>query len=190
MGGGPVQVFADFDEMAWSHNVMMTRTAMSIVGREQFIRMALVIRDGTPSIPGSFANDDFANRRAFVGPFSVTDQTNIGYSGEVGEVDCVTESGPGPDMASAWFLFTPTTTANHDITTAGSDFDTTLAIYLDAPTLAEVMAAGVIDCNDDGGPGATSLMANVPLVAGVPYAIRVDGFLGDQGTYDLDVQLS
>ena len=195
MGGNAVQVFADFDDMAWNFSVPSTITQVALVGRDMTIRKALVQPDGALSVPGAFANDDFAIRlqNAFVGPFTVENRTNIGYSGEPGEVDCVYGEVP-PFMASAWYLFTPTTTANHDLTTnttlGETDFDTTLAIYLDAPTLGAVMAAGSLACDDDGGLGATSFISNVPLTAGVPYAVRVDGYGGDQGIYGLEVYLS
>ena len=193
MGGG-VQVFADFDEIILGVDVPMAITRRAIVASDAITRLALVLYTGAASIPGMFANDDLAKRPSLTGPFVMTGMSNIGYTGEPGEVDPITELGPGPFMASAWYRFTATTTANHDILTSypATDFDTTLGIYADPSgngTMATIMAA-LIDSDDDSGSGATSYIANVPLTAGAIYAIRVDGFTGVQGNYDLGVQLS
>src|SRR5438132_752905 len=71
------------------------------------------------------------------------------------------------------------------ISTAGSNFDTTLGVY----TGASVSGLTVVASNDDAAGVQTSLVT-FNAVAGVTYQIAVDGYDGDSGNITLNVALT
>ena len=84
--------------------------------------------------------------------------------------------------ASVWFAWTPAISAEVDIATCGSGFDTLLAVYTGATLDTLVLAVA----NDD----ACDLASRVGLdvVAGTTYAIAVDGFGGATGPFTLTIE--
>lgn len=96
-------------------------------------------------------------------------------------------SEPGePDRCGAantvWYSYTPTDDGQIAIDTAGSDFDTVVAVYAEHPDGLLQVA-----CNDDVGSEKTSL-TTPELVAGQRYLIQVGGYLGEAGHLELAVQ--
>ena len=87
--------------------------------------------------------------------------------------------GPGT-TSSVWFTWTAASEGPISVTTAGSSFDTILAVYNDAAgTLAGL---AVVAINDDcSGLLVTSCVSFV-ATAGSTYAIQVDGYGGASGT--------
>ena len=88
-----------------------------------------------------------------------------------------------PDVAgghSVWWEWVAPTTDSHTISTAGSDFDTTLAIYRGN----ELGSLVLIGANDDfnGLQSAVTLAAE----AGVAYMVQVDGYGGSEGDIELN----
>jgi hypothetical protein len=77
----------------------------------------------TPNPP---ANDNFANAQIISGCSGTVTGTNVGATKEVGEPT-------NPDSAgsrrSVWYNWQAPSTGNVTVTTLGSDFDTTLAVY-------------------------------------------------------------
>ncbi len=80
------------------------------------------------------------------------------------------------NSASVWATWRPSESGIATVTTAGSDFDTVLAIYTGA-TLTNLAAVAWDD--DSGGFLASSSRFNV--TAGVDYQIAVSGFAGGRG---------
>lgn len=82
-----------------------------------------------------------------------------------------------------WFVFVPGCTAPHTFSTctANRTFDTTLEIFD-----GSCAALNALGCNDDAG-GACGLGSalTVSMVAGTPCFLRVGGFGGQTGTFDL-----
>ncbi len=132
------------------------------------------VTGGIGAVPCPLLNDScFAAR-------SVTPGATL-FSSE-GAVD----EGTAPSCASGthndiWFSYTPICTGEHTISTCGSSFDTTLAIY-DACLGAE-LACGDNEC------GLSSSLT-LSLSAGVSYLVQVGGVAGASGSGTLTVDTS
>ena len=125
-------------------------------------------------------NDDFANRIPLIGPTNRVTGTSVGATKEAGEPVHLKI----PTDASVWWSWTAPDNGPVTISTAGSDYDTALAVYVGGTltNLSEVAE------NDDA-EGLTTSRVNFTAVAGVQYQILVDGFLGDSGNIVLNVTL-
>ena len=85
---------------------------------------------------------------------------------------------------SVWYQWTPEADGIATFRTRGSTFDTLLAVY----TGSAVGALKVVASDDDGGGFATSEV-RFNAVAGIHYAVAVDGHGGECGTFLLDWEL-
>lgn len=84
------------------------------------------------------------------------------------------------DSKDVWFFFRPTLARYYELSLAGSDFNTTLAVYRDGCTgLVEV------GCNDD----ALGLQSELclHLDASISYLVRIAGYGGTTGFYSLNI---
>ncbi len=143
---------------------------------------ALVARAAAP------ANDNFASRiivptNAYV---SVTG-TTIGATKETGEK--VHSPDGTPNTSTIWYQWRCPTAGSYIITTAGSDFDTVLAVYQGVASLAGMSK---LDSDDNGvspvyGTVATSLLAT-NFNANQNYYIAIDGWGGDSGNVTLIIR--
>jgi hypothetical protein len=79
---------------------------------------------------------------------------------------------------TVWYRYTPAADVLVDLTTAGSDFDTTLEVFTGNRTF--------VDCDDEGGGFNTSRLI-VPLAAGQEYLIRAAGYFENTGTLVLSM---
>ena len=160
--------------------------------------VAGLIVTNTLLIPGS---DSFADR--YSNPLPLPGGTNRIQSIRASNVGATIESGEPkhgnvPGGASVWFTWLPTQSGVYMIDTRGSDFDTTLGVYVD-PGSTVTNVAGVLNSlfvpleNDDAGiPNNyhNSLVAFnviVSVVAGSNYAVAVDGFYGATGNIVLNI---
>jgi hypothetical protein len=96
-------------------------------------------------------------------------------------------SGLTPDV---WYAYAANRTGLLAVTTCGSQFDTTVAVYPVCGTSVD------IGCNDDAPKGSPcgynigyDSYLTVPATAGSTYFIRVSGFVGAQGTFTLSTHL-
>jgi thiol-disulfide isomerase/thioredoxin len=128
-------------------------------------------------------NDMFANRITLTGTNITTTGSNVGATAEVGEPS---HAGLGC-WASVWWSWTAPTNNVATISTAGSSFDTVLAVY----TGSSVSALTEVASNDDDpdSPDYTSKVV-FDATAGQTYQIAVDGYYGDSGSIVLQVQLA
>jgi len=85
-------------------------------------------------------------------------------------------AGAGPDIVYAW---TPPFSGRWRISTAGSSFDTVLAVF-SSDCLTELA------CNDDGSNDVSSVL-DLDFERGVPVAIAVDSFNGESGSFQLSI---
>jgi subtilisin family serine protease len=81
---------------------------------------------------------------------------------------------------SVWWNWTAPLSGPLNISTAGSDFNTLLAVY----TGGTLGALSLVSANDDNPPSTTSSL-NFIAQAGTSYQIAVDGFAGASGTVKL-----
>jgi hypothetical protein len=92
-------------------------------------------------------------------------------------------SGLTPDV---WYSYTAQHTGLLALTTCGSSFDTTVALYASCALLTQELA-----CNDDAPPGAPcgyqthDAYLTWPVSAGETVKIRISGFIGSTGPFVL-----
>ena len=146
--------------------------------KSQFIFVLLVTLFAR-SAKAAPANDNFANAQIISGSAITVSGSNVGATAEPNEPEHDFET----PRASVWYRWTPSQSGYATVTTAGSDFDTIVAIYRGSSLLTLTSVAS----NDDEG-GMTSKVSFV-VTAGVIYYIAIDGYSGDSGTIQLDVSL-
>lgn len=121
-------------------------------------------------------NDAFANRALITAGSTQSFGTNADASAETSEPR-------NPSVAggkSVWWSWTAAASSSVTISTTGSSFDTTLAIYT-GTSLGNLLLVG---SNDDAG-GVQSAVT-FSAVAGTTYAIQVDGYSGATGAVTLN----
>ena len=102
------------------------------------------------------------------------------YSNKQETASATLESGEPQPCAgirsTVWYSFTPSSSVQVSADTAGSDFDTALAIYRGS----SFGSLSLVACDDDSGPGSTSAISFIAS-AGTTYSIQVGGFIGATG---------
>ncbi|HVG31484.1 MAG TPA: NF038122 family metalloprotease [Pyrinomonadaceae bacterium] len=134
-----------------------------------------------PPPPGAPANDNFVNAQVITGCTGTVNGTNIGATKEGGEPSHSPDNDPGG--ASVWYRWQAPSTGSVTITTAGSDYDTVLAVY----SGTSVGGLSLITRNDDVTLGTfrtSSVTFNA--TANTVYRIAVDGWNADTGNITLN----
>ncbi|PWU15848.1 MAG: hypothetical protein C5B50_14830 [Verrucomicrobia bacterium] len=109
-------------------------------------------------------------------PYS-TNESTLGAPSGNPTPSCVSSFGSG-----VWFQYTAPVSQTISIDSAGSDFDTALAVYNGTcGTLTELA------CNDDAGDGSLNSGVTVPVNTGTTYFIRAGGYNGQTGNLALHV---
>ncbi|MCF7954259.1 MAG: serine protease, partial [Phycisphaerae bacterium] len=85
------------------------------------------------------------------------------------------------DFYDVWHSFTPTETKDYYLSLCGSDFDTVLSLY-------DSCGGTELGCNDDSCSSQSALTAS--LTAGQTYVVRVSGYDGAMGNYQLNISES
>ncbi len=133
-------------------------------------------------------NDNFANAITLSGALPiVATGTNLNATWESGEPN----HAEGGGMKSIWYKWVPTVSGNYLVSTAGSAFDTVVAVY----TGTAVNALTQIVANDDEqsgvenvtAPAITTSLAAFNATAGTTYYIAIDGFDGAEGSTQLTI---
>jgi hypothetical protein len=114
-------------------------------------------------------NDLFADRTVLTGAAPVVTGTTEGGTVETSEPIHANNYGG----RSVWWTWTAPVSGVYAISTAGSDFDTLLAVYTGS-TIAQLTLVAAND-EDGGATGHTSRVV-FEAVAGTPYQIAVDGY--------------
>ncbi|MDT8301763.1 MAG: GEVED domain-containing protein [Sedimentisphaerales bacterium] len=109
------------------------------------------------------------------GAASIGNVSNLAF-----DTGCATFNGPGICITSSnlWFCYTPQNSCNITVSTAGSSFDTILAIYNGCNSSPNF--GSLINCNDDG-PGSRLAEISIPAIGGNTYLIEVGGYNGATG---------
>jgi hypothetical protein len=148
-----------------SYSVVVENDIAAVVSAAAQLRINLI------TVPGG---DAFADRieileRCFSG-------SNVGATSQLGEPRHAGKVGG----KSIWYSWVAPATGIATFETAGSSFDTLLAVYIgtDIATLTPIAAD-----EDDGGFLSSRVRFNA--VAGAEYQIVVDGYAGGQGTYTI-----
>ncbi|MBL9189989.1 MAG: hypothetical protein JNK23_21095 [Opitutaceae bacterium] len=116
---------------------------------------------------GRPANDNFAARAAISGSPVSTAVSTAGATKEAGEPNHAGSVGG----ASVWWTWTAPADGAITLSTAGSDFDTVLAVY----TGTTFSGLSLVAADDDGGDNSTSRLA-VAVRSGITYQIAIDGY--------------
>ena len=141
-----------------------------------FIGLGLSLGQAQP------VNDLFANRIVITGTNCVVTLSSLGATRETGEPYHADTGG-----ASVWWTWTAPINGTVTISTAGSSFDTVLAVYSGGSISSLSEAASNDDEDYDGGVYTSKVMFDVSV--NQIYQIAVDGYGGDSGTVKLSVQL-
>jgi len=132
---------------------------------------------GTSSAP---ANNNFASATTISGSSATVTGSNVSANKESGEPSHASNSGG----ASVWWQWTASASGTTTLTTAGSSFDTLLAVY----TGNSVNGLTVVASNDDDqSAGVTTSRLTFDASAGTTYRIAVDGFNGAIGSITLNL---
>ena len=126
------------------------------------------------------SNDAFVNRIGLSGLSATATGANVNATAEAGEPDHAGYAA----VKSVWWSWTAPVTGTVTISTAGSAFDTVLAVY----TGSAVGSLAAVASNDDAAAGVHTSAVSFAGTAGVTYAIAVDGFQGDSGAVALSLQ--
>jgi hypothetical protein len=134
----------------------------------------------TPTPPAA-ANDNFVNAQLISGCTGSVTGHNFAATHEPGEPGHSPDGDPGG--GSVWYQWQAPSSASVTMTTAGSDYDTLLAVY----TGGSVNTLITVAKNDDVDPGnITSSTVTFNATAGFVYKIAVDGWGNARGNIVLN----
>jgi hypothetical protein len=135
----------------------------------------------TPTPTPTPLNDNFANAQTITGCSGSVTGSNLGATKETGEPSH--SDGNNPGGGSLWYQWQAPSAGSVNITTAGSNFDTLLAVY----TGNTVSTLTAIRKNDDAGPaGVTTSSVTFDATSGTVYKIAVDGWNNERGNIVLN----
>ncbi len=118
-------------------------------------------------------NDDFATRAQLAGANVLVRSSNVGATREAGEPAHAGVTG----SSSLWWTWTAPSSGAVTFDTAGSGYDTALAIYTGSNLGSLQLAAA----NDDAAAGTSTSSVTFNVVTGTTYQIAVDGKAGATG---------
>ncbi len=124
-------------------------------------------------------NDSFSKSTVLTGRGITWNGTNIGATRELGEP----YHAGVPGSTSVWFTWTAPSSGSFSLNTAGSNFDTVLAVY----TGTSVSTLTPVASNDDVSPYNLTSALTFNAVAGTTYRIAVDGYNGLAGNVVLNL---
>lgn len=156
----PTQIAATVPPGANSGPLRVTTPAGTAVSAARF------------TVTGGPANDPFANAEVLTGNAAISAGSNANATREADEPNHAANSGG----RSIWYRWTAPAGGRWTVDTAGSSFDTTLAVY----TGPAVNALTLVGENDDAVRGRTSEVTFTAL-AGNVYQIAVDGYDAESG---------
>ncbi len=133
------------------------------------------------SSQGKPANDDYSNAIALAGSSASGTGNSAGATAESGEPSHY----GNPAGKSLWWTWTASQSGPVRISTAGSAFDTVLAVYSGTSLYSLLETASNDDAN-----GTRQSAVEFEAVLGKTYRIAVDGYEGDSGAVVLEVTQS
>lgn len=126
-------------------------------------------------------NDDFAARTILSGDDATASGSTIGAVEEAGEAG-LAEAEYASN--SVWWRWVAPESRAYVVSTAGSDFDTVLAIYEGSA----IESLRVKASNNDGASADGSSLAILEAAAGTEYQIRIAGFQSRMGAVQLSIE--
>ena len=141
------------------------------------LNLAKALLASTPPTPVRPANDSFSGAGTASGSSWTFSGSNVDATSEVGEPQ---HAGSAP-AKSVWWSWTATSTGTCTLSTAGSGFDTVLAVYQGS----SVGALTALASNDNAASGGITSLLSFPVTSGAVYRIAVDGKSGASGAITL-----
>ena len=141
------------------------------------LNLAKALVASIPSTPIRPANDSFAGAVAVSGSSWTLSGSNVDATSEAGEPQ---HAGSAP-AKSVWWSWTATSTGTCTLSTAGSGFDTVLAVYQGS----SVGALNAVASNDNAAISGITSSLSFPVTSGAVYRIAVDGKSGASGAITL-----
>lgn len=182
-GGAPDSNPTDFRRVAvheLGHVIGLEHSAAVAIMQAGIITLETPEQDDTDGVAALFAvpaNDGFAAATPIAKPGTLTG-TSFNATAESGENNHAGRDGG----RSVWWRWTAPSSRTVTISTAGTGFDTLLAVYTGDSVGSLVQVAA----NDDVANGAdTTSEVSFFTVAGQAYSIAVDGFEGQMGPVTL-----
>lgn len=129
--------------------------------------------------PPATGNDSFAGASLLTGTSGSTVANNASATGESGEPN---HAGASTPLNSIWWKYVAPATGKLNLSTNGSDFDTTIAAYVGS----SVSSLTGVASNDDHNPPERWSFTRVPVTQGQTYHIAVDGFSSNTGNIQLN----
>lgn len=129
--------------------------------------------------PATLSQDMFANRKVMEGQSILVTGSNMAATKEVGEPNVAGVSGG----KSVWWTWTAPVSGTVVLTTAGSNFDTTLGVY--RGTAVNRLTRVAMNDDDSTLAGAVTSRVTFTATAGQAYQIVVDGYSGAAGSIRL-----
>lgn len=154
---------------AGTYSVAVSNAAGSVTSSNALLTVTTLLRP---------PNDLFADRATLPGMNTSANASNVNATKEPGEPNHAGDSGG----RSLWWTWTAPIAGMVIISTAGSSFDTVLAVYRGT----SLGALTTVASNDDSGSGTTS-QVGFQAVAGTAYQIAVDGYDGASGNITLAI---
>ena len=171
---GPVSYVADTTVPAGTYTVSLVASNASGPSAKSFATLTVTGGSTSP------INNNFANLTRVTGSTVSVSVVTTNATKEPGEPSHAGK----PDGASVWYAWIAPATGSVTIDTAGSDFDTLLAIY----TGTTVGGLTAIASNDDkAGSGLNTSLVTFNAIAGTDYKIAIDGYEGRVGTANLNI---
>jgi hypothetical protein len=130
-------------------------------------------------------NDDFNSLTSISAtPYTLTGFSTVAATTSSDDPALPSACGTGQGSNSVWWSFTPNSKGALDINTAGSDYDTLLAVWTGTRGALVNFA-----CNDNSPTDTTSVLTGLNVKAGTTYYIEVvqPGSLGTGGSLDLSL---
>lgn len=133
---------------------------------------------------GIRSNDNFADSQILTGTNVTVTGSNTTATSQAGEPNPASVSGG----KSVWWSWTASFSGTVTLSTAGSNFDTTLGVYTGSSLTTLQLVAENDDENFNNGVYSSRVSFNA--VAGTTYRIQVDGYQGDSGNITLNLTQS
>jgi len=133
-------------------------------------------------------NDNFASTQVVSGNSGTVNGTNRFATKETGEP--IHSPDDFPSERSIWYRWTAPNNGTVTMTTAGSSFDTLLAVYTGSTVNALTLPGPNFRNDDENNPGGIlTSRVQFSAVSGTTYQIAVDGYGGDEGSVTLNWSL-
>lgn len=162
-----------------SYSLEMTVNPYRVLQEANYANNTVLV----PVVIGTVANDNFASAQVLDANFTTVSGANVNASAEAGEPSHAGVTA----RRSVWYKWRPASNQAVTLDTAGSTFDTLLAVY----TGTSVSQLTSIASNDDiSYPGTLQSRVSFTASGGVDYMIAVDGYGGASGSIKLNRSLS